>query len=212
MLVEQRLAHRDPSDLTAWELAVRGCALFRECTAPSNRQARDLLRKALARERQFPWAYYLLALTYQRDLINQWGEHPAEALAQMASISAEFERVHEYDSRSKVISAYALIYRGNAPAAAELLRSAIEDSPNNHRAYSLLGQTLAMSDEPEAALEQFENAIRLSPRDHDLWAIRTAVALTHFAAGSYPQAMTWAAAATRLRADVPITGATQAAR
>lgn len=204
------LAHRNPNDMVAWELAVRGCALFRGCSAAENRAARNLFQQALAQDRKFPWAYYLLALTYQRGLINQWDTSIEGTLARMAELSEQFERLHTYDSRSKVITAYVMVYRGMRAGAIEQLHCAIDQDPNNPLAYSLLGQALAMDAEPEAALEQFEIAIRLSPHDHDLWSLRTATALTHFAAEDYDQAVKWASAAARLRPDVPITTATLA--
>ena len=138
VLAEQRVATCDPQDLAAWEVAVRGCALFRVCTPDANREARTLLREAVWRDRQFPWAYYLLALTYQRSLLNQW-ERPDSTLASMAEVGSEFERYFPNDSRSNVISAYIMLYRGERRKASDLLQSAIAHDPNNHLAYSLYG-------------------------------------------------------------------------
>lgn len=211
LLSEQRLAFRDPTDMTAWELAVRGCALFRECTAASNRTARELLRRALDRDQDFPWAHYLLALTYQRAVVNHWDDDPRGALAQLSEISRVFECRHPGDSRAKVVSGYVMIFEGDRAGAVEQLEEALMLGPNNHLAYSLLGQAMAMDNEPESALEQFELAIRLSPHDHDLWSLQTGIALTHFVAEDYGKALRWASAASRLRPEMSLTTVTIAA-
>jgi Flp pilus assembly protein TadD len=49
----------------------------------------------------------------------------------------------------------------------------------------------------EAALERFSRAMRLSPRDPDMFDMETGTGCAHFLAGRYDEAFAWAEAAVR---------------
>jgi adenylate cyclase len=83
------------------------------------------------------------------------------------------------------------------------LRDAIALDANSTTAYSLYGQLLAMENEPDEAIEQFEQAMRLSPRDSDLWSVQTALALCHFVAERYNEMLESAQSALRSRPEMP---------
>ena len=201
-LTNRELSRRDPADMFAWQLAARGCYLFHRGTREANRSAQELLKSAVKRDRDCCWAFYVLAMSYQRELINQWSPDLARSVHQLAEISSAFERHHPTDARAHVVAAYVQVYRGERERAADRLRQAIADAPNVNTAYSLLGQTMAMDHDPDAALEQFEIASRLSPRDRDRWSIHTGTALTYFVAEDYAKAMRWAESAARLRPEM----------
>ena len=59
-------------------------------------------------------------------------------------------------------------------------------------------------------MEHLELAIRLSPRDQDVWSVRLAVALCHFSAGAYRHALERATDAAHDR-EMPMVVATCAA-
>jgi adenylate cyclase len=194
---------RDPVDLSAWELSLRGSWHFHRRSKESNAEARALLERALQRDPGLPLAFYHLALTHQRSIINQWSPDLGASVRAMLDVGAEFGRHHPGDAGVRVVGAYTAIYTGEREAAAGLLREAIELDPNATTAYSLYGQTLAMGNHPDEAIEQFELAVRLSPRDSDLWTIQTAMALCHFVAERYPEMLQWAARAVQSRPDLP---------
>jgi len=209
-LEARRIEAFEPSDLEAWQLAVRGTQLFYERRQASNAAARELLHTAVNRDANLTWAYFLLALTYQQEIVNQWSLNPRETLGALAAVASEFERHHRGDARADVVMAYLLVYQGKRSEATDRLRRAIESAPNLHIAYSLLGQTLAMANDPDPAIEHFELAMRLSPRDADLWSVQTAMGLAHFVAERYDAALSWAEKAAQLRPDIAFTFGTVA--
>jgi adenylate cyclase len=211
LLESKRSEQRDPSDLQAWELNVQGACAFHQRNPQSNQRARELLRRAVGVDAGSAASFFFLALTYQQELINQWSTRPNESLQGLLEVSLQFERLHASDPRADIVGAYRLLYGGRREAAKERLLRAIESGPNLPLAYSLLGQTLAMGNEADAAIEQFEIATRLSPRDGDLWSLRTATALAHFVAGRLPEALQWAECAVQDRPDIPFTFGTLAA-
>ena len=60
-----------------------------------------------------------------------------------------------------------------------------------------------MGSEPEAAIEQFELAIRLSPRDAELWSVQCAMALCHFVAERHDEMLQWAERAVQAQPNLP---------
>jgi len=196
------LRARDPEDLEAWQTALLGAWHFYRRTAKDNAHARALLGDALKREQHLPIAWYALALTHQQDIVNQWCESPRESLGALMVVCEEFSRLYPFDAWSQITSAYLDVYRGQRGAAMARLKEAIEMDPNACLAYGLYGQTLAMAREPDHALEQFEQALRLSPRDTERWSIHTGVALAHFVAERYEETLHAAREASRVRADM----------
>jgi adenylate cyclase len=185
-----RLQTKEPTDLNAWQLGLRGAWHFHHRTREHNEAARSHLMAAVRRDPDQPLAWYTLALSHQQDILNQWAA-PSETLTRLADIVTEFLRVHPSDPRAAIAAAYVDIYTGRRDAAAIRLKSAIELNPNLADAYSLYGQTLAMAGDPDPALEQFEMALRLSPGDSEGWRILTSVALAHFVAERYEESIVW---------------------
>ena len=194
---------REPTDLSAWELALRGSWYFHRRSKDGNSEARSLFEQALRKDPMMPMAWYSLAMTHQRAIFNQWTPDSRQALQGMKDVCSEFARLYPNDSGLHVVSAYAAVYSGERRSAMARLREAIDLDPNASTAYSLYGQTLAMENEPDDAIEQFELAMRLSPRDSELWSIYIGIALCHFVAERYQDMLQSAQLALRTRPDMP---------
>jgi TolB-like protein/predicted Zn-dependent protease len=199
----RELMRRDPSDLTAWELALRGSWHFHRSTRDANVEARSLFEQALTRDPMQPMAWFALAMTHQRSIVNQWSADARRSLHEMKETCAEFRRRHPDDPRLSIATAYADVFSGERQSAMARLREGIELDPNAAVAYSLYGQTLAMEHRPDEAIEQFEQAMRLSPRDSDLWSVQLGIALCHFVAERYADMLEWAELALRTNPAMP---------
>jgi TolB-like protein len=197
------LLDRDPHDLTAWELALRGSWSFHQRTRDGNARARELFEQALQRDPHLALGWYLLAMTHQRAIVNQWSARPERSLHDMRQVCAEFARHFPGEPRLHVASAYCDVYAGDRKSAVSRLREAIDVDPNSPSAYSLYGQALAMGKAADEAIEQFELALRVSPRDADLWTIQGCIALCHFVAERFDEMLPWAERAVQTRPDEP---------
>lgn len=195
----RRLSDRDPKDLDAWHQALLGAWHFYRRTPGDNAQARSLLGEALHRDRHMPLAWYTLALTHQQDLINQWSEHPQRSIAALQEVGSEFERYYPDEAGAQVACAYLDVYKGQRDSAMARLAAAIDIDPNTCLAYTLYGQTLAMAGEPDRGLEQFDVALRLNPKDTERWSTYVGMALAHFVAERYEDAVASATNAVRVR-------------
>jgi tetratricopeptide (TPR) repeat protein len=206
-LVSRRQGPEHPSDLDSWELVARASHLADAGTPSGNALAREHLQIAVSKDPYLSSGWYLLAQTYQQDLVHQWAQAPRDTLQRLIEVSAAFERHHAGNAGARLIAAYVELYRGQREAAAERVRAALEAGPNLARAYSVYGQVLAMGNEPDAALEQLEMSLRLSPRDTERWAAHAASALAHFVAERHAEAAMHAEEAVSRAPELPFTQA-----
>ncbi len=200
--VQRRFGH-ERLDLTAWELSLRASWFSRRRTKAANAEARSLFEEALRRERALPRAWFGLAMTHQRAIVNQWSSDVTQSIHEMRNICLDYRREHPSDPGLPLVFAYTDVYRGDRNSALSRLRESIEIDPNATTAYCLYGQALAMDSRSDEAIEQFELAMRLSPRDTERWRVRGAVALCHFVTSRYEDMLQSAKAGLEAQPDMP---------
>ena len=81
--------------------------------------------------------------------------------------------------------------QNRVPEARLELEAAIALNPNNVPAHEQLGWTLMHLGEPASAITQAEMAIRLSPRDPNLWGDYALLGWAHLLAGHVDQSIEW---------------------
>ena len=200
----ERARRRSPLDQDAWGLALRGTWHYHRASLEENKQAQECLGRALELDEAQPLARYMLILSHQRDLLNQWSSDPEATRQQMWALSQKFERLFPDNPWMHVASAYSCVARGERPEAMHRLQEALDFDPNLVQAHSLYGQLLSMSSEPEQGLHELELARTLSPRDEGMWTMLLTTALSHFVAGRYQECVDWAERTIRNRPQVPM--------
>jgi TolB-like protein len=207
----ERATKLEADKLDAWRTALRGAWHFHRCTAQDLRAARGYLERAIAQDPQLAFARYVLILSHQHDLLNQWSPDPRASLGEMKRASIEFERASPGNPWMYVATAYTAVAVGDRSDAAGRLLEALQADANSVQAHSLYGQVLAMGGQCDQGLHELGLARTLSPRDPATWAMLMTTALAHFAAGRYEPAVEWARRAVVNRPQVPFTYATLAA-
>jgi TolB-like protein/class 3 adenylate cyclase/tetratricopeptide (TPR) repeat protein len=76
--------------------------------------------------------------------------------------------------------------------ALQAAQRAISLAPNSAQVWLSCGHVHQMRGEGDAAIEHFERALRLSPRDPFGWAVKGGLAVGHFIEGRLPEATDWA--------------------
>jgi TolB-like protein len=198
-------------ELDAWRVALRGAWHFHRSTAEDLVQARAFFQRAIADDPQLAFARYLLVLSHQHDLLNQWTADPRATLQEMRRASVEFERASPGNPWMYVATAYTAVALGERTEARDRLLEALEADGNSVPGHALYGQVLAMGGQYDQGLHELELARTLSPRDPGTWAMLMTTALAHFAAQRYDAAVDWARRAIANRPQVPFTYATLAA-
>jgi tetratricopeptide (TPR) repeat protein len=93
---------------------------------------------------------------------------------------------------------FALAYLvGEVEEGAALLARAINLDPNLASARTWRGWTHVYLGEGDAAIEQFQIALRLSPLDRRIYSPQTGMSFAHFFGGRCEDAISWATVATR---------------
>ena len=69
---------------------------------------------------------------------------------------------------------------------------ALRLNPSLPLAYEMLGAALVLTGKPDEGIATVEKGIRLSPNDPLMFDFLMCVAMGHFAAGRYPEAVDWA--------------------
>lgn len=189
----------ESNQLTAWEQSLMARWTFRQYTQQANATARQLLTESLKHTRTVPIAWYTLALTHQRDVLNQWSDDLAHSVQALVQTSEEFDRLFQDDALAHVIAGYRNIYTGQRQRASARLREAIDIDPNVALAYSLLAQTQAMAGEWERAVEDAELALSLAEDPNERWPAYMTLAMSHFVGEQYHECIAWGERAVAAR-------------
>jgi adenylate cyclase len=198
-------AKRKPTEsLDAYALYLRGVARFYQ--GVTSRQANDealrLFNSAIELDPDFASAYGRAALCYVWAKTNGWISGTPNEIAEVTRLAQRAVELGKDDAIALAASGYALVFvvRDLAVGAALIDRSLVLNS-NSAEAWNFGGWVKNFLGEPEPALERFAHAMRLSPLDPRLTAMRSGTAIAHFLLGRYDEAVSWAAMALQDNPD-----------
>ena len=192
-------ARRKVGNLEAYDHYLRGLAAMREYTQDSRPRARALLDKAVALDPDLAiaWAIQVSLCVSAKSMAWDADAVGNEARAELASRTAL--RIDRNDARVLAICGHALAYVcGRYEEGRALLEEAVRLDPNHALGWTWRGTAYNRIGEPERALADLERAIRLSPRDANMFLAHGQVAAAHFIIGHYDEAVQWAESSLRL--------------
>jgi adenylate cyclase len=186
--MSERAMRQTPADMTAWDYALRGLWHLRRTTRANGEQAIELLRRAVQLDPTSGFAHAHLAHGHYRMLQNQW---TMDRVADLGAVVDHAELAVACDPRDAngfLFRSLACSLQGKREDALANLRRAVELNPSLPVARSLLGQFLGMAGRTDEGLRELEYAIRLSPRDPQLWSFQAGKAVVLFVARRYDEA------------------------
>lgn len=190
----------DAAGLEAYDLVLRGQALYYRVDKAANAQARALLERAIATDPGSARAHALLAAVHSIDSWALWSADGAESLRLALHFGKRSLELDDTDSLAHALQAETLFEDGQrALAEAHFLR-ALELNPNDIAAHALYAAKLAAQGRVAEAQEQIEIAERLDP--HGLIWIPWIKGTVMFTARRYDEAI-----AAYRRMDAPPTSA-----
>jgi adenylate cyclase len=189
-------------NLEAFDDALRGTWYGWSMTQEGNAKARAMFAKAIELDPKYADAYVGMGRTYFEDVWNGWMEVSKAPSVGSPDIVKSQQRALEHSSEmvQKAIAlddslpgAYQLLsqldlYRGRhyERSIADAERAVALD-PNSASGYFLLAQEQAFAGKPEDAIESANKAIRLDPRNRDLYLVT--VAWSYNLMGRYSEAV-----------------------
>jgi adenylate cyclase len=197
----ERAVHQKPQDLGAWELAQRGWWYVNRMNKEDTRKALSFIERAIELDPNFVWAYFVLAMAHYCEIFFSWTDDAAHSIAEIARAAGKAVSLDDKDplAQFSLSIGYSLTgERDKMIAAGEL---AVHLGPSSSIAHHVFGFMLAMTGRPEEGIASIEKAMRLSPRDLWMFDFLAAVAMAHFAAGRYEDAVEWARRSLQRKPD-----------
>ena len=185
----QRIEERN---LGAWDAFMRAYWHFLRFTGDDNAAAQGLVRKAIDLDPRQANYHGLLAITHLMDAFYGWSAS-REASFREALESAERGLALD-DQDTLALRAMGLVhfFSKNHDVALSYYRKAVAANPNEAENRGLLGAALGVAGDYDAALDQFEIAMRLSPRDAHIAIWYNYLSIVAFVAGREEEAAEWA--------------------
>jgi TolB-like protein/tetratricopeptide (TPR) repeat protein len=191
---EIRRAQRKPTgSLDAYDYYLQGLASFHQTTKASISEALGLFHRAIGLDPGYAAAYGMAAWCHVRQKGSRWVTVPGPEVAEAARLVSKALELGRDDAVALSSAGYALAYVvGDLEQGAAFLDQAVAINPNLAAALSLCGWPKLWLGQLDKSIALQARAMRLSPRDPQIFLMEAATAFAHLCAGRYQQASAWA--------------------
>jgi TolB-like protein len=196
----ERARHKPTDSLDAYEYYLRGLASFYRFTGPQVcAEALRWFNRAIELDPEFSSAYGHAAYCYAWGKSNGWIDDSPDEIAECARLARRAVELGKDDAIALATSGWAMAYVvRDLDAADGFIDAALTLNPNLSEAWFCGGWVKIWLSEPEAAIDRFSRAIRLSPLGARITGMRRiGVAHGHFFRDRYDEATSWSAMALR---------------
>ena len=193
-----RALSRSSDDLGAWELVARAQTHFWRLTRPDNETAIDGLKRAVEEYPDYAPARSLLGFCLVfaahmgwidcREGLNAGRNHAIRAIA-----------LDDWDPWGHIALGYSALMERRTEESLAAFGRAVRLNPNSAAAHSHLSRGFAFAGQDREAIRHGDHAIRLSPLDPEMALFLGAIAIAHYVAGRFGEAVRYTTEALRLR-------------
>lgn len=187
----ERSARKPAENLDALDLYYRAIQSFRRMTTQGNEEALRLSRQAISSDANFAAAYGVALACYTQRKDQGWADDDQIAEGrQLAQRAAEIGGDDAFAlSRAAHFLAYVL---KEAETADAIVDQAIAVNPNLAEAWRIRGFVSTFLGKHDAAVEQFQYAMRLNPLDPQIYTVEHGLAIANFHLCRFDVALSWA--------------------
>ena len=183
-----RSQNRSPEDLDAWDMMIHANSLFWRLTKADGEAAIAILRRTIERYPDYGPAHSMLAFMLLLSQLTGWKRE--EALGkQAASFAERAAELDDSDPWAHLALGYVALSRRRTDEAVEEFQRALDLNPNFAVAHGYLAMALALDGRSEKAIAHAEQAIHMSPHDPQNAIFNMTIAVAHYLAGRYPEAV-----------------------
>jgi TolB-like protein/Flp pilus assembly protein TadD len=193
-----RAMARSAEDLDAWELAARAQMQFWRMTRDDFLAAADPLERAVSLYPHYAPARSLLGFFLVFAVHMGWIDR-AEGLDRGRQHATRAIALDDRDPWGQIALGYWSLMERRTGEAIAAFRRAVNFNPNSAIGRFHLSHGLAFAGQDREAIEHAEDAIRLSPLDPMMAQFLGAIAVAHYVAGRYADALHYTTEAARLR-------------
>ncbi len=180
---------RSPDDLGAWEMVIHANSLFWRMTQSEGEAAMSMLSRAVERYPNYAPAHSMLAFMLVVSSHLNLSYSSGTELTRAAELGARAAELDDSDPWAHLALGYvAFMLRRTAESTAEFQR-ALELNPNFAAAHGYLGWALAFDGQSDNAIAHLEMALRMSPHDPQNSIFNVGLAIAHYLAKRYDEAI-----------------------
>ncbi|KPH01015.1 CadC-family transcriptional regulator [Pseudomonas sp. RIT-PI-q] len=187
-------AKRKPTEsLDAYDYYLRAMAKLHTGTREAIEEALPMFYKAIDLDPEFASAYGMAAWCHFWRKLNGWMTDRTAETAEGTRLARLAVTLGRDDAVALTRGGHALSHlTGDVDGGIALLDRARLLNPNLAPAWFLGGILRALRGETDAAIENLNHAVRLSPLDPEMFRMQVGMALAHFLAGHFDTAADWA--------------------
>jgi TolB-like protein len=193
----ERARRKPPEHLGAWEQYQRGMWHLLRRNREDLATAQTFLRHAIELDPSFATPHAALALSCFFQITHGFTAEPADTLDELFAEASQAVVLDPKDALSHTALGLAFMERRDYSASLSEHQIALRLNLNSSLARWAFGYGLHRAERLEEALEQFDAALRLSPRDPGLWSYLTLKASTLYLLRQYEEAVRFAREAAR---------------
>jgi len=164
-------------NLTAYDYVLRGYEHSLHFTKEANAQARQMFEKAIALDPIYAEAYAALADTYVTEWGLQWSQDP-QALERAFALGQQAIALQDSLPGPHRLLGWVYLWKKQPQQALAEGERALTLNPNDPLSYNTLSQIMNMVGLYEEAIELAEQAMRLDPRNQELYVFSLGWAYT----------------------------------
>ena len=188
----ERASRKPTENLDAYDLYLRGVAAFRKVAREGFEEALRAAHQALEIDPRFAPAAGLAAICKVNQTSEGWIRNTPAITAEALRLARQAIDTGRDDPDALLMGAHTIgQFAGDVTTAGVAVDRALELNPNSADAWNVRGWLYLYVDQADAAIEAFERAIRLSPRDRVGYSFFLGLARGHLTAGRYDEATAW---------------------
>jgi adenylate cyclase len=188
----ERTTRKPTKSPDAYDLYLRALAQLYKYTKSSMREVDTLLRRALAIDPSFPPAAALIGWCRIFQRSQGWKPFSDPEIAEIVELARHAIETGKQDPDTLWMAGWAVGFlAGEHATAASAIDRALTLNPNSAHGWMARGLVSAHQYQPNAAIEAFESAMRLSPLDPLGYIFAAGLAFAYLTANQYEEAMVW---------------------
>jgi TolB-like protein/Tfp pilus assembly protein PilF len=208
----ERARHKPTASLDAYDYHLRAMAHLHHGTREDMAAAQRLFAQAIAADPEFATAHGMAAWCCFWRKVNGWSDDRARDTAEGIRLARRAIELGRDDAVALARAGHALAHlAGDLDTGIALLDRAKTLNPNLAAAWFLGGFLRVWNGDPDGAIAQLTQAMRLSPLDPEIYRMQAGMAVAHLFAGRLDEAAAWAQQSLRELPSLLMTAAVLAA-
>ncbi len=189
----ERAKHKPTESLDAYDYYLRGMANLHQGTREAIEEALHLFRRAIEADPAFASAHGMAGWCYFWRKVNGWMSDRPRELAEGVKAARRAVELGRDDAVALTRAGHALAHLADdLDGGVDLLERAKMLNPNLAAAWFLSGFVRVWRGDPDGAIADFTQAMRLSPLDPETYRMQAGMAVAHLFAGRFDEASSWA--------------------